>query len=638
MVGSILFGSYQSQLFKGALSSDPAQNGESLNPEEVAKKLPGSPEPAPAPAPAAPAAPATPAPALAPAAPAPEPPLVSEDKTESVPVPAPLDPAAPGVPAPTIPAPVAPIYCSHITLDKSSLSAPGTTTLNATVSFSDGKNYETELAWNGSNGTFEQSKTKHQSNSPFQNTFTAKDSDANMNVKVSSVAGAENSEICTVGIDIQSQTKGPKVLTQNILNQGSQVSLNQSAKLTDGTVPGLNETKLSNENQTPSDTKSTQESALSPGPDTMTCTMISPLLALSSRTDINVGCTLKFPLILNAQIVNGNFKPSEQIDKEKIVKYLVYNKSTSNKLFTVSWDGRDNYDSPVEPGDYSFVVWGKISATDMADYSIHKFKVVQNAPPAEVKDSGEKIAANGTPIKSSQNPPADPQASQGTPKPPTQSTPITSPTPNPTTSQAPQGTPSQCPGVNYPNDIENYPGKELIKKAFDGCFLKGYTDGTFRPNQPLTRAEAVKTVMLASGKKPYSGCKDPHCGANYQVRIWDDIDALWQGEWIRPAADTRIVQGYKDYTFRPNQWITRAEAAKLITKAFGIPRHEGCYTPDCGAGYPDNVFFDIKDFWQGPFIRALWDKKIATGIAPHKYEPNRPITRGEIAIMISRAK
>jgi flagellar hook assembly protein FlgD len=200
--------------------------------------------------------------------------------------------------------------------------------------------------------------------------------------------------------------------------------------------------------------------------------------------------------------------------------------------------------------------------------------------------------------------------------------------------------PSKCQNVSYPTDIENHWAKDYIKAAYDLCLLSGYVDKTFRPNQSVTRAEATKMVLAAANIKPAEGCKDTHCGANYQVKVWTDITALWQGQWIRAARDLGIVEGYPDNTFRPNNLVTRAEAAALIskTKPYNIPPHQGCYTANCGAGHPNNFFTDIKDFWQGPYIRAAWDAGLVKGTAPNTFEPNRPITRGEMAKMIMEAR
>lgn len=215
------------------------------------------------------------------------------------------------------------------------------------------------------------------------------------------------------------------------------------------------------------------------------------------------------------------------------------------------------------------------------------------------------------------------------------------PTPTPTPAAQPTAQvaapaappePSECPGVNYPTDIKGHWAETFIRQAYDQCLLKGYEDGSFRPDQPVSRAEAVKMVLAAGGIPPKSGCFDADCGSPFM-----DLDA-WQGPWVRGAWDLRIVEGYSEDVFGPNRVISRAEAVALVARAFSVPPHEGCYTANCGAGHPNNFFLDIVDMWQGPWIRALWDKGWITGTGPNKFEPNRPMTRGELTKLIQTAQ
>lgn len=86
--------------------------------------------------------------------------------------------------------------------------------------------------------------------------------------------------------------------------------------------------------------------------------------------------------------------------------------------------------------------------------------------------------------------------------------------------------------------------------------IQGYGDGTVRPDQTLTRAEAVKIILALDG---------------YQPRGDVDLDNLpfrdingWEQAWVIQAQKTGLVQGYGDGTFRPNQPLTRGEGMKLV--------------------------------------------------------------------------
>ncbi len=185
--------------------------------------------------------------------------------------------------------------------------------------------------------------------------------------------------------------------------------------------------------------------------------------------------------------------------------------------------------------------------------------------------------------------------------------------------------PSKCPGLDYPTDIDSHWAEEEIKKLYDMCVLRGYTDGTFRPDQPVLRGEALKIVMSASGAPPKIGCYDADCGSPYM-----DLD-MWHGPWVRGAWDLQLVEGYSATIFGPNRYISRAEAVALVARAFNVPAFpRNCFTPNCGAGHPSNFFLDIFDVWQGKWIRPLWDKGWVRGTGPNTFEPNRPMSRAEL--------
>jgi len=165
--------------------------------------------------------------------------------------------------------------------------------------------------------------------------------------------------------------------------------------------------------------------------------------------------------------------------------------------------------------------------------------------------------------------------------------------------------------------------------------FKGYVDGSFKPDQPITRAEALKTILSAAGIKPILGCYDADCGSPST-----DLD-MWQGQWVRAAWNLQIIKS--SAKFRPNDSITRAEAAVIVANAFiksgkvKIPLITKCYTPNCGAGYETNFFLDIKDEWQGSAVRWLWDAQLTQGSGPNKFEPNKPITRAELTKLVMLA-
>ncbi len=91
--------------------------------------------------------------------------------------------------------------------------------------------------------------------------------------------------------------------------------------------------------------------------------------------------------------------------------------------------------------------------------------------------------------------------------------------------------------------------------------IGGYIDGTFRPKQDLSRAEAVK-ILLAIEKII------PQKLDLLSTPIFSDTVG-WERVWVEEAVRRGMVQGYTDGLFHPHAALSRAEAAKLIASLQG---------------------------------------------------------------------
>ncbi len=100
--------------------------------------------------------------------------------------------------------------------------------------------------------------------------------------------------------------------------------------------------------------------------------------------------------------------------------------------------------------------------------------------------------------------------------------------------------------------------RQVIYTAAHFGVTSGYGDGTFKPNANVNRAEAVKILILAAQFTPSASS-----GA---VLSFSDVreESDWFAPYVKTAAEREIVRGFPDSTFRPDQPITRAEAAKII--------------------------------------------------------------------------
>ncbi|MDQ0177709.1 N-acetylmuramoyl-L-alanine amidase [Bacillus chungangensis] len=105
-----------------------------------------------------------------------------------------------------------------------------------------------------------------------------------------------------------------------------------------------------------------------------------------------------------------------------------------------------------------------------------------------------------------------------------------------------------------------------------------------------------------------------------------DIPEKYQKE-IGYLIDRDVVSGYPDQTFRPNNNVTRAEAATLIGKAIGLNGEKR-----------KTSFSDVKkDSFASGYIQSAFEKGIISGDGAGKFRPESNITRWEMSVLITKA-
>ena len=106
--------------------------------------------------------------------------------------------------------------------------------------------------------------------------------------------------------------------------------------------------------------------------------------------------------------------------------------------------------------------------------------------------------------------------------------------------------------------------------------VKGHNDGTFAPNAPITRAEFAAIAARFDDKNTDMSSK------------FTDIASHWAKNEIGIAANKGWINGYPDDTFRPNQYITRAEAMTLVNRVLNRLPENSSDLLDSMIKWPDN--------------------------------------------------
>lgn len=115
------------------------------------------------------------------------------------------------------------------------------------------------------------------------------------------------------------------------------------------------------------------------------------------------------------------------------------------------------------------------------------------------------------------------------------------------------------------SDIANNPNKDAILKLNYAGVVKGYTDGTFKPNKEVSRAEFATMAVLALG---YT--EEQVKMFNGPTKFTDLPDNHWANGFINLAVSKGIIKGYPDGTFQPNNTVKVAEALTVFVNGLNI--------------------------------------------------------------------
>ena len=135
--------------------------------------------------------------------------------------------------------------------------------------------------------------------------------------------------------------------------------------------------------------------------------------------------------------------------------------------------------------------------------------------------------------------------------------------------------------------------------------VRGYEDGSFRPNASITRAEfaAIAVRFFESD------------AVNYEEGLFTDIaGSEWFADAVQAAKDHDIIGGYPDGTFKPNNPITRAEACSIVNRTTKrVPDADHLLALDEMRNWPDNAntaawyYADMQEATNGHYYDYVLD-------------------------------
>lgn len=110
------------------------------------------------------------------------------------------------------------------------------------------------------------------------------------------------------------------------------------------------------------------------------------------------------------------------------------------------------------------------------------------------------------------------------------------------------------------SDINNNEKSEMLEILSAYNILSGYSDGTFRPGNCVTRAEVAKIATILIGYDEFT---------KGMTSTFSDMQGHWAERYVEIIDELGILTGYENNTYEPDKYITYTEAVVAILKVLG---------------------------------------------------------------------
>lgn len=151
--------------------------------------------------------------------------------------------------------------------------------------------------------------------------------------------------------------------------------------------------------------------------------------------------------------------------------------------------------------------------------------------------------------------------------------------------------------------------------------VRGYPDGTFRPENPLTRAEAIVMILRSCGINPM----------RYFNPSFNDVPRNhWALDFVEEAFKRNIIKGVGPRLFAPAVFVTKGQFVVMVMRAFDFETIES-----------PNPFYDLKENYFGykeiitAYNLGLSEEEFKDGLL--YFYPNKILSRGEAVIILGKA-
>lgn len=166
------------------------------------------------------------------------------------------------------------------------------------------------------------------------------------------------------------------------------------------------------------------------------------------------------------------------------------------------------------------------------------------------------------------------------------------------------------------SDIQGHWAQQTIAELIALGAIGGYPDGTFKPDQGISRAEFASILVKALKLEQKQG------------KVFEDTAGHWAKDAIATAAAYGIVNGYSDTSFGPDDSITREQMAVMIVKAAKLAETKE------GKAFADG---NKVSSWASNAVATASQNKIINGYSDNSFRPQNNASRAEAATVIINA-
>ena len=165
-------------------------------------------------------------------------------------------------------------------------------------------------------------------------------------------------------------------------------------------------------------------------------------------------------------------------------------------------------------------------------------------------------------------------------------------------------------------DISGHWAKDNINALVKMGVITGYEDGTFRPDQNISRAEFAAILVKAFNLSTQSG------------KTFSDTQNHWAKQFVSTAYANNVVNGYSDSVFKPDNMITREQMAVMVANAGKLSTQKGI--PD----FSDNASMSV---WAREAVLSANNAELIAGYPDNTFRPKNYATRAEAVTVVLKA-